>query len=267
MIVISSSLVLEATGTLGANNPVIGYENLTRITNVTATSANSSYPVTNVANPATNLVWLSASTSTQYVTITHNRVDPIDYVAIAEHNLGSTGATISVETLNAGVWTEVVSPAILPEDRPAIFRFSPLSCVGVRLKIVPNGAYPTIAVVHVGKLLVLPRPIYVGHTPITFGRETQTTNARSESGKFLGRIVLRKAKSTSVALTQLPRSWYRANMEPFAKASEENTFFFAWRPSEFPYETGYTWLTQDPRPVNSTPEGFVDVELSLGGIA
>jgi hypothetical protein len=272
MIIISSSLVLEQTGTEGANNPVIGYEQLATIANVTATSEDADNPVTNVCNPATNLVWLSGSTSTQYITVVHDRVDPIDYVGIAEHNLGSTGCTVSVEgyseldEFDAPIWVELVEGALLADDQPAVFRFEPQSLIGVRIKMVPDGEEPSIAVVYVGKLLVLPRPIYEGHTPITLGRSAQVTNGRTERGKFLGRIVTQESVSTSVQLPHLPRGWYRTHMKPFTEFAIDNPFFFAWRPQEFPAEVGYAWLTADPRPSNSRLEGFVEVELSLSGI-
>lgn len=271
MIVISSSLVLEATGTEGANNPVIGYEQLVTITNVTADSEDANSPVTNVANPATNLLWVSDSTSEQYLTVVHDRVDPIDYVGIAEHNLGSTGCQVSIEgysELDEGepVWFELVESALLADDQPAIFRFEPQSLIGVRLKMTPDDTEPAIGVVYVGKLLVLPRPIYVGHTPITLGRNSQVMSAMSESGKFLGRVVMSESVSTSIQLQHLPRGWYRTYMKPFTDYAVENPFFFAWRPQEFPNEVGYAWLMGNPRPVNSQPEGFVEVELSVGGI-
>jgi hypothetical protein len=267
MIVVSSSLVLAASGTEGANNPVIGYEQLATIANVSATSEDANNPVTNVCNPATNLGWVSDSTSTQYVTVNHNRVDDVDYVGIAEHNLGSTGCAVSIEAYTtADGWVEVVQAALLADDQPAIFRFTPASYEQVRLKLEPDGTEPAIAVVHVGKLLVLPREIYVGHTPITLGRSIQATNGRAERGKFLGRIITQESVSTAVSLPHLPKGWYRTHFQPFVEYAEAGAFFFAWRPQEFPNEVGYAWLTSDPRPVNSRPEGFVEVELNMSGI-
>lgn len=272
MIVISSSLVLESDGLEGANNPVIGYEQLATPANTVADSVAEGFPASNVCNPATDLVWVSGSTSTQYVTVTHNRVDPIDYVALAEHNLGSTGCVVSVDgyaaldEFEAPVWVELIEAVVLSNDQPAIFRFEPQSLIGVRIKLVPDGVAPSIGVLNVGKLLVLPRPIYGGHTPINLARQRQVTNGRSERGKFLGRIITQESVGTSVALQHLPKGWYRAHFDPFVDFAAAGTFFWAWRPQEFPNEVGYSWLTSDPKPVNSAPEGFLDVELSLGGI-
>lgn len=272
MIVISSSLVLSQTGAEGANNPVIGWEQLATIYNTTADSATGDNPATNVCNPATDQVWLSGSTSTQYLTVIHNRVDPIDYIGIAQHNLGSAGITVSIEGYSEldesdqPDWFELVEPALLATDQPAIFRFQSQSLIGVRIKMVPDGTAPTIAVVYVGKLLILPRPIYAGHTPITLGRSADTTSITSENGKFLGRVTRRRSVASAMQLVHLPKGWYRAYMKPFTDNAEENPFFVAWRPQEFPSEVGYCWLTDAPRPANAQPEGFMQVELSYSGI-
>lgn len=271
MIVVSPSLVLEKSGALGANNPLIGYEQLATLSNISATSADANNPVTNLCNPATNLLWVSASTTTQYITVMHDRIDPIDYVGVAEHNWGSTNCIISIEGFaerdedDLPIWFELVA-RVLQDDAPAIFRFTPQSLIGVRVKLVPNGVAPQAANLRVGKLLVLPRPIYVGHSPITLTRQRSASNGRSERGKFLGRIITQESVSTSAALQHLPKGWYRETFQPFVEAVGNDAFFWAWRPQEFPNEVGYCWLTSDPVPVNSNPEGFLEVELSLGGV-
>lgn len=272
MIIHATTLALAPGGLEGANNPVIGYEQLATLANITATSALASDPITNVCNPATDLGWVSASTAEQYITIMHNRVDPVDYVALAEHNLGSTGCAISIEVCAAldefddPIWVAEISSVLLANDQPVLFRYNPQSLLGIRIKLEPNGVAPAIAVLNVGKLLVLPRPIYGGHTPIPLGRQTQVSSGRAERGRFLGRIIMQESVSTSVSLQHLPKGWYRTHFDPFVRFAEAGAFFWAWRPQEFPNEVGYSWLTNSPRPVNSAPEGFMDVELNLGGI-
>lgn len=273
MIVISQSLVLAQRGLEGANNPVIGWEQLATIANTVADSETVNNPVRNVCNPATNLKWVSGSTATQYITITTSRVDPVDYVALAEHNLGSTSCLVSVEgyaeldDLDAPIWEELIGPVALVNDQPLVLRFEPRSLIGVRVKLVPDGVAPSIAVLHVGKLLVLPREIYGGHTPITLGKRTQVSSGRTSRGKYLGRITLQQSVSTSASLEHLPKGWYRTRFAPFAEyANADGTFFFAWRPQEFPAEVGYCWTTSDIVPTNSQPEGFMTVDIAMSGI-
>jgi len=270
MPVISSSLVLQSEGDT-RKNPIIGYEQLVTIANVVADSEDPNNPVTNLANPATNLIWASLSTDVQYVTVDISRADPVDYVGIAEHNFGTARIIVSVEGYaeldeeGAPIWFELAAGA-LATDQPALFRFAPQSLIGLRLKLTPLAVAPTLAVLYVGKLLVLPRPIYGGHTPINLGKQTRVSSNRSESGKFLGRVVLQQSAASGAQLTQLPPGWVREHLEPFLSFAEENCFFFAWRSQEYPTEVGYVWLTNDPKPVNSQPNGFMEVELSFGGI-
>jgi hypothetical protein len=104
---------------------------------------------------------------------------------------------------------------LLPNDGPALFRFAPQGVANLRVRLQPGAAAPTAAVIYAGKLLVLQRRIYVGHIPINYGRVTKVVNGRSESGAFLGRIVLGEMTQTKVDLQNLLPLWYRANMEPF----------------------------------------------------
>jgi hypothetical protein len=65
MLVISQNLVLSpAEAALPDGVPLILYENKVTRTNVTATSEDSDYPITNVANVATNQEWRSVDDAT-----------------------------------------------------------------------------------------------------------------------------------------------------------------------------------------------------------
>lgn len=276
-VVISTSYVISDTvsggGTITGNNPVIGYANLVTAANIAATTEADGFPASNMANPSTNLRWegeLSSPEADEYITVTTNAADPMDYIAIARHNLGSAQIAVSVEYLDTDAspeaWEELIAPVMLPNDGPALFRFPPQALAAIRLRLQPGSEAPTIAVVYTGKLLVLQRQIYVGHTPMPYGRSIKVTNARSESGNFLGRIVLNQKTGTSLTLQNLTPDWYRANIEPFLLAAQETPFFFAWRPQSYPREVGYGWLTNDPKPQNQRGNGMMSVELQMSGV-
>ena len=276
-IIISSGLVLSDVvsggGIINANNPVVGWQ--TRITsgNVTATTAETGYPASNLANPSTELLWrglVSSPAQDEYLTLALNTNEQVDYIGIAHHNFASAQIAVSVEVLDDQAspvqWNEVIAPHFLPNDGPAIYRFTPQGISSIRLRLQPGTAAPYLAVAYAGKLLVLQRRIYVGHTPINYARVSKITNARSESGRFLGRIMLNQMTKTGVELSNLTPDWYRLNMEPFIQRAYEYPFFFAWRPSDYPYEVGYAWLTSDPKPSNQHSNGLMQVSLELSGI-
>lgn len=272
MIVISQSLVLAAPATYEPNNPVIGWHNLVTAGNVSASSAAAGYPVTNLANPITAPIvrWRAGDAGAQTVAAAVDSIEEIDYVAIARHNLGSQQIPVAVEgSINAGAdWTELIPEHLLPDDAPAIFRLELGSKTDVRLALDESPGDPAeIAVMYVGKLLTLQRRLYVGHTPITMGRSAKIVNGMSEGGDFLGRLILSEQTGTTVDLQNLTPDWYRSEMDPFVRATKDTPFFFAWRPFTYPREVGFAWANAIAQPQNQRPNGMMQVNLQMTGIA
>jgi hypothetical protein len=259
---------------LNANSPIIGYRNWVSGGNVAATTAAAGSPASNLGNPSTYLKWRAASpVGDQYLTVTLDTADDIDYVAVAGHDFGSGQMPVSIEgfTGSPAAWVELIPPVLLPNDGPVIFRFTPQPLAAIRVRIQPSAVVPPVsasaAVLYVGKLLVLQRRIYVGHTPMPYGRKLTVANHRSIAGAFLGRIVLSEKTTTAIDLQNLSPAWYRAHFEPFVIAAKESPFFFGWRPGSYPYEVGFAWLANDPQPKNQSPNGLMQVSLTLEGIA
>lgn len=278
-VVINSSYVIPSSlnggGTLDGDNPLIGYDNLVTVDTIITDTAAAGFPAINMANPSTALKWIGVGGSPsadEHVTVTtetDNNQD-VDYIAIARHNLGSEQIPVGVDYLDPGSptnWTELIAPVILPNDGPALFRFPPLAYAAIRLRLQGTGAAPQIAVVYCGKLLVLQRRIYVGHTPINYGRMTKVANGKSESGNFLGRIILNEMKQTSFSMKNLTPDWYREYLDPFVAQAQEFPFFFAWRPDDYPREVGFCWMTDDPVPKNERSNGMMGIDFSIAGVA
>lgn len=279
-VVISSGFVTAAgLWDLDGNSPIIGYQNLVTTTNITATTEDPDYPATNLANPATHLRWRSGAGSPstdEYLTATIDTAELVDYVAIAKHNLGTSQATVSVEGTaeSSGSpveWTELIAGQLLPDDGPVIFRFTPQSLYAVRLRIqdslAATPATPYVAVMYVGALLVVQRRVYVGHTPIKYGRRVNVANHRNIAGDFLGRIVLSETNKGSLALQNLTPGWYRSHFDPFVQSALKDPFFIAWRPGDYPNEVGYAWLTGDPAPSNQLANGMMQVQIDYEGVS
>lgn len=270
MIVISRDLVLAETP--GLNFPVIGWRNGVTVSNLIASSAADGFPASNMAEPSTYLRWVADSADAQTLTIAIAAADPIDYVAIAGHNLGSAqiaiavdGATEETGSPPAPDWTEIVEESLVAGDEPLILRFAPQAFASLRVRLAAGVLPATAAVVYVGKLLVCERGLATDdHAPINLGRATRATNNRSESGQFLGRIVTGQTSQSSAAFAHLTSAWYRAEFDPFLRAAVEQPFFWAWKPSEFPRDVGYCWLTNDPVPMVSRATGRIAIDLQMG---
>lgn len=270
-IILSPGLVISPAGDLPNTYPLVLWDNKVTAAGLSADSATTAGPVSNLANPDTVAGWVSGSTAEQLVTMT-GLSGQSDCIGIARHNLGSAGVEVSVEGITAATspsWVEVFSGALLASDDPAMLVFESDYYTGLRLRLTPDGTAPQAAVLFIGLGLRIERGIQPGFTPIVDGRDVDIVNGRSESGEFLGSIVVGSALSASVELKALSPSWYRTNMRPFVEAANNGaSFFFAWNPEDHPTEVGYCWLASPARPVTAYMGGReLDLALEIGGLA
>lgn len=266
--------------------PIIGSDNIVTLGNVEATTEDVDFPASNLGNPSTHLKWQEPVTSPQstadvYITVSvplDTTVSPavqrtIDYLAIAKHNFGSAGCTVSVEattdaTSPIGGYTTLAS--ILPtNDDPIIFQFEPRQPTYVRLKITDGSALRQLAVLYVGELLTLERGVKVEatHTPINLGRLTNVINGFSESGNFVGRIVRNNVNESKAEFMHFTPTWYRANFDPFILEARTHPFFWAWDPADYPTDVGFAWLVKDAIPEFNPIVLRFNITLEMRGIA
>lgn len=273
-LVIGPSYVLPADSggdSFTLNNPIIGYGNQITIGSVSASAgSDANWPIINLANPATNLKWKSATFGEQYI-IVGNGVLPItlDYMAVAKHNFFTAQIAVSVESSPDGVtYTQLTAPVIPGNNGPVMCLFGAMSALFFRLRMQASVAFfiPEIGIMFTGISLHVQRRIYVGHTPINYGRIDNIVNGMSDSGQFLGRILLGSNKATSISLKNLTPTWYRSTLDPFIIDAKTNPFFFAWRPDTYPNEVGYCWLTNDPKPINQLSNGMMGIDLQFSGV-
>lgn len=268
MIYITPAVAL-ATDPQDANAPWIGYQSVLTRTNVTADEEATSFPVTNLVATSTSpkAMWKGTTTAAQRVMIAEGGSQEVDYFGLAKHNLGSTGATIKLQKSSDGsVWTDVTDTIAPGDDNAIMFRFDGEVSNHWALYIVPGSAAPQITVMYLGLLLVAERRIYVGHTPITLGRNQLVVTGLSEDGSFLGRVKRREFLASSVELKNLTPSWYRTLFDVFAESSAERPFFWAWRPGDYPLEVAYAWVDGNIKPSNQLSNGFMQVSFDMQGI-
>lgn len=270
MILISSEFALTQAPA-DANLPVIGYSNVLTSATLASTTEDADYPLTNLLNPSTFQIWKGTDADDpEEFTFTNSGALDIDFIGIAVHNLGSTGRTIEVTaTLDASPVT-LLPEASVTSDDPLLIRFTKAAYSEIVITIseaADDTTMPQIAVMYAGELLVLQRKIYVGHTPITYGRQSNVTVGRSTAGNFLGRLVLSEKLKTSVQFQHLTPAWYREFFNPFVRSAIETPFFFAWRPGGYPDEVGYCWCVGDTIPTNQMGNGMMQVSMELEGVA
>lgn len=265
MIVIAQDLVATLQETEAANSPLIGWHNIVATDNVSESSAAAGFPVTELANPATDLYWLAADTGAQSLTVTTNTADDLDYVAIAGHNLATAEVAISIEGDDGGGFDELIAPVMLADDRPAIFRFPRQPLQSVRVVLASGAAPASIAVLRLGALIVVPRKIGVGHIPINYAREANVITGMSENGRYLGAVQVGETNKSAIEFRNLSPTWYRETLDPVI--ASRRPFFWAWRPTTYPLEVGYVWPVGNPKPNNQRANGMMAIGVPVEGEA
>lgn len=259
--IISSNLVLSSEVKAQGNAGVIGYQNVLNVSNVTATSALATNPITSVANPATAYTWKATSAATQTITI-QTSGQQLDYIGIARHNLDQIGLTITVKY--NGI--TVIPASSVSSIQAILFLLNEATPDTVEIVITGATAAPQVGVIYIGKALRLERNIYVGHTPILYNRDRTSFNGVSENGQYLGEVVVRQSNSTSVNLKNLTANWYRTELDPFFALSPRVPCFYAWRPEGYPLEVGYCWIEGKPNMSNQLSNGMVQCSFNMRGI-
>jgi hypothetical protein len=277
VIYVSSDVVLEdLTGDFRPNAPLVGYRQLLTLESMTSDEAAAGFPVTNLVNVSTAEKWKATTTGVQYVTVHLGTPGQADYIGIAAHNFGTAGVAVQLQTSTDGaVWTDLGDDFLPGDDSPIMARFDVTTASWWRLKLTPTSAAPEMAILYLGKLLVLQRNLYVGHTPMTYSYGGTISTGISESGQFLGAILRRQNPSTDVAQKNLTPSWFRTYLAPFFKKCSgvdtdrhRTPFFFAWRPTDYPVEVAFGWFPEGGAPSvsNARPNGMMDAAFPIQGI-
>jgi hypothetical protein len=273
-------VILPTFGITNRENPIgtplIGSQNFITTTNIASGSAAVGFPLFNIANPATHLKWkANTPTGSENIDIFPGPFT-IDYIGIAGHNLGSGAFSIFVSDMGTSPPTGLLDPTFaigVTDDSPLILRFNPGVYSQLRLTMSsgnsPASPQAQIAVMYCGKLLILERGIKVDvtHVPITYGRKSRVVNGMSESGNFLGRVVLSESRESRAEFFGFTPTWWRSNMPTFLATAINRPFFWAWAPTAYPLETGYAWLLNDPQPEVSPDHLRIALTLDMAGIA
>jgi len=254
-----------ASYTISTNEPLnharILYAPLTGT--ITGDGTNPSY----AANNYTSQRWqLDPGTNNWNLTTTADA--EIDCVFIAAHNLSSKVVTIQTSDTAGGAYT--TRATVSPTDNSTIavlFNAGsgfPYTIRELRISI-NSGSDVAIGVIKAGKALQMPIPIYGGHRPLNLNRVTEAQQQFSETGQWLGRIIKRRAVTTSYDWEYLKASWYDTYFEPFAKTLPLNPFFIAGNPSKIETDVGFVWTDRDVEPSQMGIKSYRSVSLSVTG--
>lgn len=154
------------------------------------------------------------------------------------------------------------------DDGPLILWFPPRQYSSIRIYIDPGDEWYYANVMYAGDLLIFERSISLDpkFTPLRWGRRANIATGMSETGNFLGRIVVGEFKESGIHFSNMDQEWFRENVRPFLRQAHEFPFFLAWYPEDHPEDTGYAWLMDDPKPEIDPVTQLVDISLAYRGI-
>lgn len=258
-----------------ANNPIIGYHSILTPSDITVTGTSSVRPPVNAWTPDTALVWEgqsysgASSTLIQYLNLGNPSGDEVDYIAIGRHNFYTGNYAYTIQASDDGVsWDNVSNPMVVGSNDAIIHYFNARTNIYFRIKIEGSGTLipaPIIGHVKMGVALVLQRRIYVGHSPATLAKNVKKTTYGSESGQYLGQVIHRSYYTCEISQDNNSPLFVRSKIVPFINhvnghTSIEDTapatFFFAWRPSDYPSEVIYGWTNDNIQPENKGGDGL-----------
>jgi hypothetical protein len=130
---------------------------------------------------------------------------------------------------------------------------------------VNDGTDIAIGIIRAGAALQMPIPIYGGHRPLNLNRVTEAQQQFSETGQWLGRIIKRRAVTSSYDWEYLTTAWYDTYFEPFAKTIPLQPFCIAGNPSKITTDVGFVWTDRDVEPVNMGINAYRSVSLGVTG--
>jgi hypothetical protein len=191
----------------------------------------------------------------------------IDCVFIAAHNLSGKMITISTASTAGGAHTTRATVSPTDNTTIAVFFNNAGALYTVReVRVnVNDGTDIAIGIIRAGAALQMPIPIYGGHRPLNLNRVTEAQQQFSETGQWLGRIIKRRAVTTSYDWEYLTTAWYDTYFEPFAKTLPLQPFCIAGNPSKITTDVGFVWTDRDVEPVNMGIKAYRSVSLGVTG--
>ena len=214
--------------------PFILYDNVFDLTTTaTDTDANGDYNAAYVSDLLPYTLWLAASTGTKYISVDATASETADTLAIVGHNLGTAGATVSLESSATGAWageeTERVAGFVPSDDENIIKQFTSGSDRWLRLKIISAAIAPQVGVLMVGERLDFPA---YPDSPFEYRTEKiNTVNNISRAGHLLGVDNKYTPLTMSASFTWVSYTFMDGDYKTFWDAHGKLQKPFVWVPN------------------------------------
>lgn len=207
-------------------NDRIAYDNVARLSTVTASSEQPGFSASTLRNGLTQIYWRPLSLPAT-VDIVPPTLDPVDFLGLAGHDLGSNNVRVTLQGFDGVGYTDILS-AQPTTDEPIALIFSPQVYQSYRLVFDdPEGIASifSLAVAYLSSAMVMERGPDFGYQPVELSRDDQIIPQRSGSGGFIGAVVERRGNKSSVSYSNLTNSFYRNVFDRFVEFAVTTPFF------------------------------------------
>ena len=242
---------------------IIGYDNVLETATLTVSSEATGYDGENVADWFTWDYWKPAATGTSYITAVLPTASKVDYFAVFGHDLSETGSTIQLQySANSGsTWYDLTAP-LEAEDSQVIFKtLSEVSATHYRIALACPTSVASIAVIAFGERLELPKSAPLNVTPAPYSFGNTYLSSKSDTGRLLGRTLLRKESEVSIEAKLVEPEWVRDNWLPFIAHAEAKAFFYSWNYEDYPEDSAYCYIDKKADPVKYRDGIWNDIKL------
>ena len=252
------------------NSPRILIENIAQKGNViNFPSSLDSNPEWLATLPSTADRWKSADNPSHIFAMflgtgVYTTINSVGFCAHA----GLIGRQCLINVVKDGANQVAIGPFMVTDSTPVFRVFDDVECDTVIINFSSDEDFDIeVGVIMIGKSIALPRNIYVGHTPINYGRRPISRFITSDNGNFLGQSSQAVMLESSVSMDNIPPDYFRDVLRPYFQVpAETKPFFWAWRPQSYPDEVGYCWIPSGRiNPANSKPNGFMNISFDMMG--
>jgi hypothetical protein len=254
MTMVISSAVASALSSAGtSNNPLIIWDALDGGSGTWSTDTGTEVNDAAYAGTGTTFDhWQATPNGSNQVALMldFGSAQSVSFVGIASHNLSDIGASVKIDSSNAGTagtWTPR-SGTTTPSDNQAIgFYFSSVSARYWRVWITNATDDVSIAVAVFGTPITLEQRIYANYVPPITPTNVELQSNVSEGGHLLGASVTRQGSSAQASLAHIdPATLRGATWKAFQQHfNNGGGMFWAWRPTKYG-DLYYAWRDGGP---------------------
>lgn len=249
--------LLESADTVVASNEATGFEG------------------TNAYDKRTSTWWkpgVLSSPQTETLTATFSTAQSVDFFGVMGHNLGTEGATITLQYLTGSPQTWTTLFTITPANDECIFRYTETAVSSTSLRVVITNctASSLLAIAAFGAAVALPEGIKAPFMPTQYGRDKTISNAITEGGQFIGRSVYSEGYEVNIEQTLVEPGWVSKFYDLLMDRMEIAPFFFCWdyqgaQSNLIPYAEQFDqWSSANPCTITTNtaiaPDGTVTAD-------